>query len=461
MVFLKGQDLRFGEYYDAIHFQKVDMILYHKGVCLEEIMFLTKQGGLIVKPISILLGKVLSWLYDLLGNANIASIGVAIILFTVLIRLCFVPIMFKQNKSSKVMNYIQPELNKITKKYKGKKDQESMMAQQRETSELQQKYGISMASGCLTSLIQLPVFIAFYTVIRNIPAYVDKIKAIYTPITDKIFGNENAFNILQAFQNDSNLSALKTVTLDAGDANTLIDVIAKVPSDQLPDLAAKFTEGGFADIAGAINGSAETISNVYGFFGGIDLTAAPGWNLSFALLIPIFSMVFQFLSLHATPQQAASDPTQQATMKTMKTMMNILPISSLLICISVPAGVGLYWATGALLSFLTSVGINLYFKHCDMEKVVEKCKEKAAKKIAKRKAKGKKTFMERMQEAAMGQETASSNPRVNTNVASTSLKSYTSSTMKADNGNVKYRPGSLAAKANAMQRYSDNNGGKE
>lgn len=94
-----------------------------------------------------------------------------------------------------------------------------------------------------------------------------------------------------------------------------------------------------------------------------------------------------------------------------------------------------------------------------MERIVEKCKAKAAIKNEKRKAAGKKSFMERMQEAAYGQsESSSAQPASRIN--STSLKNYTSNTM-SNNGEVrKYREGSLAAKANVMQRYNNYNDNK-
>jgi YidC/Oxa1 family membrane protein insertase len=172
--------------------------------------------------------------------------------------------------------------------------------------------------------------------------------------------------------------------------------------------------------------------------------------------------------MHVTPQQQAADPAQEQQMKSMKTMMNIMPLMSFFITVSVPAGVGLYWATGSLLSFLTTVGINTYFKHCDMEKIVEKSMERAAKKQAKKAAKGKKSLWDQMMDAAYGAgESQAENPKVNSDMATKSLKSYTSASSNKDtsNGNVQYRKGSLASKANIMQRYNDssndsNNGGK-
>lgn len=417
-------------------------------------MFLTQHSGAILGPIARLLGVIINWIYEMLEKIGINNIGITIILFTLVIRLCLCPSIYKQNKSSKIMKYIQPEINKVTKKYRGKRDQESMMAQQAETRKIQEKYGISMTGGCLTSLIQMPIFFALYNVIQNVPAYVHKIYNLYEPIAKAIYGNEDAINKLKEFQGE--YSALKTIELDPNNVNTIIDVLAKFPSDAWDKFSSMFSSS--SPIVEAINQNTGKITEIYSFIGGIDLTTAPGFAFTFALIIPILSMVFQYLSMNATPMQTNGDPTQDATMKSMKTMMKVFPIMSFFVCVSVPAGVGLYWATGSLISFLTSKLINIYFKHCDMERIVEKAQKKAEKKIAKRKAKGKKSFMERMQEAA-GANPQQSATSSKSNIASTSLKNYTSSTMKKNDGAVRYREGSLASKANLMQHYSDDSNG--
>ncbi len=415
-------------------------------------MFLTQSGGFIMKPISKLLGAILSLLYDGLNSLGIINIGLAIILFTLIIRLLLLPLMIKQNKASKIMNYIQPEINKVTKKYKGKRDQESLMAQQRETREIQDKYGASMTGGCLTSIIQLPIFFGLYRVIQNIPAYVDKIKALYEPIATQIVNNQDAMDKLREFQDKGGNNTLKAITLTDGNVNTVIDVLAKFSENSWDSFKALFDNQGA--IVDSINANVPKINEIYTFFG-INLTSAPGFAFTAALIIPILSMIFQFLSMHVVPQQATTDPTQQATMKTMKMMMNVMPIMSFFVCVGVPAGVGLYWATGAFMAFITSVLINLYFKHCDMDKIIAKSMAKAAKKKEKREKSGKKTFMEKMQEAAYGPQ--ESNPKVNSNAAKASLKGYSSSTMRTNDENVKYRPGSLAAKANILQNYNQDN----
>ena len=114
--------------------------------------------------------------------------------------MCLLPSMFKQTRSSKVNSYIQPEINKINKKYRNKKDQESMLKQQAEVREVQEKYGVNLTAGCLTSIIQMPIFFALYNVIQNIPAYVNKVKDLYLPIADAIKNDSNAFEKLSEYK---------------------------------------------------------------------------------------------------------------------------------------------------------------------------------------------------------------------------------------------------------------------
>lgn len=426
-------------------------------------MFLTQSGGLIMGPLSKLLGLILSLIYDGLNALGSVNVGIAIIIFTFVVRLAILPMMINQNKSTKVMNYIQPEINKITKKYKGKKDQESMIAQQRETQAIQRKYGVSMTGGCLTGLIQLPVFFALYRVIQNVPAYVTKVKDLYKPIANAIATNQASQDIFANLKTetlDNAYATVKQVSLTASNTNSIIDVLAKMPADAWDSL--KEAYAGNEAVISAINDNLNEINHVYDFFG-INLTSVPGWAFP-ALIIPICSFIFQFLSMKVTPNQSTSgDPTQEATMKSMKTMMYVMPVFSFFICVNVPVGLGLYWAAGALISFLTTIFINLYFKHCDMEKIVNKSMEKAAKKNAKREAKGKVSFWDKVQEQMTGEspDSPTNSNKVNSNAATASLKNYTSNTMKQSEAGTKYRPGSLAAKANMLQSYNDsNNGGK-
>ena len=99
-------------------------------------MILTQNTGIIMGPVTWLLGKIFNAIYTFFNGMGVESIALSIVVFTIVTRLILFPFNLKQTKSSKIQQYLKPEFNKITKKYKGKKDQESLLAQQKETREL-------------------------------------------------------------------------------------------------------------------------------------------------------------------------------------------------------------------------------------------------------------------------------------------------------------------------------------
>lgn len=412
-------------------------------------MLLIKKTG-ILAPLYSFMGWIMNTIYNAISSLGIANIGLAIIIFTIVVRLLMFPLTLKSTKSSKIQKYLQPEFNKITKKYKGKKDQQSMMKQQAEVRELQQKYGIKMTSGCLTSLIQLPIFFSLYWVIRNIPSYVTKIHTLFEPIAAQI-KESVSYDSFKKFLNDSRIivenGSLTKSTYGTGEG--IIDSLYKFSSsawDNFSDTVLNLSSQ---------QGNISKIQNANSFFG-INLAEAPGFKISIALIIPIAALIFQYLStMSMQKQQVVTDASQEATMQTMNKFMKIMPIFSFIICMTVSAGVGIYWAVGAAISWLTTVATNAYYNKVDMEKIIEKAMAKAEIKNAKRKASGKKTFMERLTENAAAQQEAREKSANMEKYGGARLKNYTSTTSTQSKDNVKYRQGSIAAKANAMRQYND------
>lgn len=125
----------------------------------------------------------MSYLYQFLGwilegidwvvfhTLGIHNVGICIILFTFIVYLIMFPLNAKQQKSSRLMTKINPEILAIQEKYKGKKDNESMMRQQAETQEIYNKYGASPFGGCLPLIISMPIIFALYGVIREVTKY--------------------------------------------------------------------------------------------------------------------------------------------------------------------------------------------------------------------------------------------------------------------------------------------------
>ena len=86
-----------------------------------DFLVLTKAGG-ILGPIAQILGWVMEALFRFTSMFGVVNIGLCIILFTIVTRLLLFPLTIKQQKTSKLMSVMQPELNAIQKKYKGKED---------------------------------------------------------------------------------------------------------------------------------------------------------------------------------------------------------------------------------------------------------------------------------------------------------------------------------------------------
>ncbi len=133
----------------------------------------------IVGQIAIVLGKVMSLIYATLDNllpSDHGLIGWSIIIYTIIVYTLMLPLTIKQQKSSKLMALINPEVQAVQKKYKNKRDQASMMKQQEEVQQIYDKYGTSMTGGCLPMLIQMPLLFALYPVIYDMERYVPAIK---------------------------------------------------------------------------------------------------------------------------------------------------------------------------------------------------------------------------------------------------------------------------------------------
>ena len=420
-------------------------------------MFLTAQGG-ILGPFAWLLGKLFDLIYNLLANENgIANLGVCIILFTIIVKLLLFPLNIKQQRSVKINSVIQPEIQKIQKKYKDKKDQQSMMKQQQEVQAVYDKYGTSMTGGCLTSFIQIPIIWSLYRVIQNVPAYVSKIYDMYKPIADNVMESQGSktTEFLVNFVDENkisgasyairNLQKITDVTV-----NNVIDVLSNFGVSNLHQLLDKL---GTAD---QLSGNVDNIDKIHSFILGINISEAPGYKLSWALLIPITSALFQFLSMKVTNTNNNAAGTDAAG-SMMKSMQITMPLMSLFICITLPAGIGVYWSISAFITFLTQIIINIYYDHQDMDKILEEQMAKAEEK--RKKNGGKKSFMQRMMDQSEAAQEEMEKQQAMRKNSAASLRNYVPSSdsqKKVDqNKNKKYKEGSIGAKANIMMNYNN------
>lgn len=410
-------------------------------------ILLTTQTGFL-KPIAWLLGQIFNGLFNLIYNIaewftdkpyHVPIIGISVILFTIIVRLILLPMTIKQQKFSKLSGLMNPELQEIQAKYKDKRDQVSMMNMQAETKAVYEKYGTSPTGGCLTMLIQLPIMFALYRVIYKIPGYVTKIRELCGGIADKITGSGDDWA--------TKLDAINGISVSASTGRaTLIDKIYNLSPEKWSEVQNAFSGVDFGNAFDQIHG----YNNLFG----ISLTQAPGWRLSWALIIPILAGLTQWLSVKLMENKnnvnVGSQNDQQAGMaSSMKVMNTIMPILSAVFCVSFASCIGLYWIASSVVQIIVQLVINKKMNNKDVDEIVKENIEKANIKRAK---KG-------LPPVKISNVTSKYVEQVHKMEARENRKEERDKEIKESTSyyNTSAKPGSLAAKANMVKMFNEKN----
>ena len=143
------------------------------------------------------------WLFDAIGLPTGWAWALSIVGLTVIVRVLLIPLFVKQIHSSRRMQLIQPEMQKIQKKYKGKRDPESQKAQQQEIMDLYKRTGTNPFASCLPILIQSPFFFALFQLLNNLRAQAEGKQPGIGPITQQMAATIESSNIFGARLSDS------------------------------------------------------------------------------------------------------------------------------------------------------------------------------------------------------------------------------------------------------------------
>ncbi len=410
-------------------------------------IILTQSNTFLIGDIAKLLGIIMNGLFEFISSLGIetGAIGLSIILFTFVVKTLMFPMTIKQQKFSKISAVMNPEIQAIQAKYKGKSDQDSMMRMQTETKAVYEKYGTSPTGGCLQLLIQLPIIYALFRVINNIPAYVASVKTVFMNIVTPLMAENDFMDKISTFAEAHNMSIEK---YDFTQSNYVIDLLYKFTDTEWGELITQFP-----DLTAVITENLERINNMNNFLG-INLAEAPGFALTPALLIPILSGVTQWISTKLmTANQPINDNGEENTMaSSMKMMNNFLPLMSAFFCITMPSGLGIYWVATSTFMILQQIILNMYFNRMDMEDLIMKNLEKANKKRAKKGLPPQKVSnvakqtVKNIENADQIREEQKKRIEETHNKIKESTEYYNKSAAK---------PGSLAAKANMVQQYNE------
>lgn len=410
-------------------------------------MVLTKAGS-ILGPIATVLGYVMDILFRFTSSFGVFNVGLCIILFTIVMKTLMIPLTIKQQKTTKLMSVMNPEIQAIQKKYKGKSDQESMQRQNVEIQAVYEKYGTSMTGGCLPLLIQMPILLALYRVIYNIPAYVPSVRVYFDNVVTPLMGQADYAQKLQEITNIATACGGKLDKFDFTNANRLVDMLYKFSTSQWGELQALFPA-----ISDVIGQNAAVVERMNTFLG-LNMAEAPGWVPSFAWIIPVLAAVSQWFStkLMSGNQPSTSADAENPMAQSMKTMTTTMPLFSAFICITMPAGLGIYWIATSVVTIIQQLIVNAYMDRVNIDDMIAKNLEKVNKKRAKQglppaKVTQNATASLKAIKAEEEKEKAAEE------VKKEKIAKQIEESSKYYNTNAK--PGSLASKAAMVQKYNE------
>lgn len=419
-------------------------------------VLLTKSGGPL-GPIASFLGFILNGIYEFLGFFGIQNVAIVIVLFTFIVRGLMIPLTIKQQKFSKLSAKMNPELQKIQAKYKGKKDEASMRKQQAETQAVYMKYGANPTAGCLPLLITLPIMFALYRVIYNIPAYVTDINATYSNIAQAISGTAGYVDIMKEFAESVAVSTKNFTEMANGSLTIphIIDIFVKFKTDDWTQLATQFPS-----VQNIIVENSQEIVRIHRFIGDLNILDTPGFAFP-GILIPVLAAGLQFFQ---TKQMTALNPPadkDNPMASSMSAMNNVMPIMSGVFCFMFPIGVGIYWVAGSVFAIIQQFVINKYMDKIDIDELIEKNVTKANK----RKTKLGIDPNASMEELAKKQTKSinahipeEENSKSMADLANSVKKNYEASNYKKSD--VSYNAGSIAANANLLKNRNNDKGEK-
>ena len=286
-----------------------------------------------------------AWLVRLFYTLT-GSYGVAIILFTLVLKLILLPLQMKSKKSMMRMNRMSGKMQEIQKKYA--KNQAKM---NEEIQKLYAEEGVNPMGGCLWTMLPLPILIALYSIIRQPVTHFMMLseETMYSIVNHLADAGVAMGNIVKVAE-DTGAMVLKDglpQMLPYGQINLVKEITA-----QMPDYG--------ATIDGWINMN-------YNFLG-LDLTSNPStgftnfhleWACIGLILIPVLAGLSQFALSFVTMKQ---NPQQEsAAARSTRSMMYMMPLFSVYIAFIMPAALGIYWIAQSVISLVQEVVMGKFF----------------------------------------------------------------------------------------------------
>jgi len=279
-------------------------------------------------------GYVIKFCYAIIPNY-----AIALLLFAIIVKIILFPLGIKQQKNSIKQAKLRPKEMAIRKKYAGRTDQPTQQKMQEEVMALYQKENYNPMGGCLPLLIQFPIIISLYNVIRNPLTYVctlgsETVEAVKAALVDLglMTFEKDVYTIVESGVRVS--CELDYMQLIRDNFDSISHVMGDFTVDMLPNF------------------------HMFGDF--LDLALTPSFSrIDWLLAIPVLTFVLSFLSMRITRKFTYQPPSNESASgnasMSMKIMDYTMPLFSVYITFIVPAVVGVYWLYQNVLSALQQI----------------------------------------------------------------------------------------------------------
>ena len=423
---------------------------------------LTKSGMPIIKWVAEVLGLLMNGIYFVISKIGFPNVGLAIIIFTVILLMAMMPLQIKQQRFSKLQTLMQPELTRVQNKYKGKRDQVSQQRMVEETNAVYAKYGVSPTGSCVQLLIQLPVLFALYQVIYKIPGYI----TIIGNRIAEIAGNSEFVTTFTKFVTDTNAATL-TRNFGKGETANIIDAVYGLTSKQWNALEGICTGKSFE---GTLTGIQNYVHRATNFLG-LSISDTPfdiirnAWTdkpafwvalILGAALFPILAWFTQWLTYKLMPQPAVNNDDQpSAVASSLQSMNTVMPIMSAFFCLTLPTGVGIYWIMSAVIRALQQLAVNKKLDNESPEEIIKAAQEKMNRKREKQGLPPQKITEQAHASTRSIEDESRRREEIRERSAEMTRRQVEESTAYY---NKSAKPGSIASKANMVKAFDEKNG---
>ena len=297
------------------------------------------------------MGYIIEFIYNLVQNY-----GIAIILFTIIIKMLLFPLNIKSQKAMRKQQKIQPIMQELQKKYANDKEKLN-----REMMKIYKENNISMSGGCLPMLVQMPILIGLYQVIQRPLSFLlhvnfndpDVIRRVYD-LRDRFAEGALATRTEEQLANMNQMNISQWAAM-AGQSDWVINFkmffmnLANVPSTAINYLG-EIAQGNFAHL-----------------------------DIVLLLLIPILAILSSIGSMKVsqamTGQKKDKNSGDNTAAQMSNTMMWMMPVMTGFFTFTLPAGIGLYWIVSSVLQMVQQIGLNIYFNSKKEDEVIVKIPE--------------------------------------------------------------------------------------